>query len=211
MQNSDHFILTCALVKYKPFPLPFILPGQVTHKPSATVISSKLIPAAIPASEIKTYQETLSHRSSRFHICTASMKEGSQRPQLTAALLTTRLSGTCWHAIRGVSFPSHPSSPSTSISHHLSHWQGNTVYTQTFYKAKLDKMIRSSTCSSSYMFGGCWLAGGCSFSAPRLLCSGIDVRGGTDWRQRWKRRRGPHFLTYQTLCGSVVASFYISK
>lgn len=75
-------------------------------------------------------------------------------------------------------------------------------------------MIRSSMwSSSSYMFGG-------GLTGRRLLifCStvplqrlGVDVRGGTDWWQRLKRRRGLCFLCYQTLWGSVIASLYISK
>lgn len=88
-------------------------------------------------------------------------------------------------------------------------------YSRTFHIAELDWMIRSSmSSSSSYMFGGRWLAGGCSFSAPRLLCSGsvlmweavrIEGRG-------WKREARRVFFVIKHCAGvSQPASIFKEK
>lgn len=53
-----------------------------------------------------------------------------------------------------------------------------------------------SSSSSSTSVG--WQAGGCSFSASRLLCCGLVLACQLDWRQRWKKGGKGAIFSYQT-------------
>lgn len=128
----------------------------------------------------------------------------------STALLPTRLSGTCRYAITEVSFPSHPSSPSSSVSHHL--FQLKEIYSRAFHKAELDTMIRSSMCSSSsYMFGGADWRAAAHFllhgSSAAIWCwcerrYGLTAEG-------WKGEEGCIFFVIKDCAGvSLPASIF---
>lgn len=140
---------------------------------------------------------------------TASIREGTQRPQLTLLGVFLACAGTQLERFHSFHIlPFHP-----ALYHFISP-TSKEIYSQTFYKAELDKMIRSSTCSSSsYIFGGGadWQAAAHfplhSSSAVALMWEAvrIDGRGG-------KGEEGRVFFLIKHCVGvSLPASIFQNK